>query len=103
MDFFYVYILQCNDRSYYIGSTDDIHRRLDEHIQPVKKESNAFSYVAERLPFKLVFVEEFERREDAQEAERRLKGWPRKKKEALINSGWEAVPGVTKKGAFTQF
>lgn len=94
MQSYYVYILQCSDGSYYTGQTDDLERRLNEHLLRVKKDSGAFSYVAKRLPFKLVFAEECGERGEAQEAERIIKGWSRKKKEALIQSGWEAVVGM---------
>jgi len=30
---FHIYILECNDGSYYIGHTDDIEKRIFEHEQ----------------------------------------------------------------------
>lgn len=94
---FYVYILECADKSYYVGSTDDIERRLNEHLIPFNKENNINSYVSQRLPFKLVFSEGCGKREEAQTAERMIKGWSRAKKEALINGGWEAMKGICSK------
>ena len=85
MDFF-VYILQCRDDSYYVGSTDDLQKRLYEH------ETKKFSgYTSRRLPVKLVFHQTFLRRHEAQLAERMIKKWSRAKKEALISGGFEAV------------
>ncbi len=97
---FYVYMLCCNDGSYYVGHTDNIEFRLNQHIET---DPQVGSYVAKRLPVELVYVECVGARSEALEAERKLKGWSRKKKEALINNGWQAIPKVTNKGAFTKY
>ena len=97
MQDFYVYILQCSDGSFYVGHTDDIERRLNEHLIPADRATGIYSYVSRRLPFKLVFAEPCGKREEAQEAERMFKGWSRAKKEILIKEGWEAMPGICKK------
>lgn len=91
---FYIYILKCSDGSYYAGQTDDIYARLMLHSSTSPKESGAYSYVAQRMPWKLVFLDGFGTREEACLAEKRIKGWNRKKKEALIEGGWEAVVGM---------
>ena len=39
----------------------------------------------------LVFSEEFKTREEALSSEQRIKGWSRKKKEAMIRGDWEEV------------
>jgi predicted GIY-YIG superfamily endonuclease len=44
-----------------------------------------------RSPVKLVFTEELSSRQDALIAERRIKGWSRKKKEALIKGDWDEI------------
>ena len=72
---FYVYILQCNDDSYYVGHTDDINRRMSQHY--LGKESG---YVSKRLPVKLVFMQTCASRAEAITSERKLKGWSHKKK-----------------------
>ncbi|MBY0352914.1 GIY-YIG nuclease family protein [Candidatus Babeliales bacterium] len=84
---FYVYILKCSDDSYYTGHTDDIDKRLHEH----KTSTYDDSYTSSRLPFKLVFMQEFATRYEALAAERKIKGWGRKKKEALIAGDWEKI------------
>lgn len=43
-----------------------------------------FGYTLPRLPVVLVFVKEFETRDEAFRVERQIKGWSRRKKEALI-------------------
>ena len=89
---FYVYILRCNDGTYYTGHTDNLEKRIAEH-QAGKYEG----YTASRLPVKLIFVQEFASRVEALEAERKLKDWSRKKKEALAYYGWEGIINLKKK------
>lgn len=80
---FYVYILRCNDKSYYIGHTDNLEKRFAEHL------SGAFEgYTSTRRPVKLVYSELFQTRDDAWSAEQRIKGWGRRKKEILIQHGF---------------
>ncbi len=83
---FYVYILQCRDGSYYIGHTDDFERRMTQYIC---KHGNG--YVSARLTFKIVFVETCGTRVEAIIAERKLKGWSRKKKKSLNSGGFSEV------------
>ena len=83
---FYVYILRCADGSYYTGHTDNIEHRLAEH-----HEGRIPGYTSSRRPVELVFQEEFPTRLEALEMERRIKGWSRHKKEALIVRNWELL------------
>ena len=83
---FWVYILHCSDGSYYTGHTDNLEKRLGMH-----KSGKIAGYTASRLPVKLVFSEQFPTREDALITERRIKGWSRKKKEALIKGDWKEI------------
>jgi len=79
---FYVYILECSDGSYYTGHTDDIDQRVSEHkLGSIKK---CYTYM--RRPVKVVYVAEFPTRDEAFTAERQIKGWCRRKKQALINN-----------------
>jgi len=48
-------------------------------------------YTRTRLPVELLFVEEFASRTEAFERERQIKGWSRKKKEALMRGDWAEV------------
>jgi putative endonuclease len=84
MKTYYVYILKCNDDSYYVGVTDNIERRLSEHNEGYNKKA----YTYRRRPVKLAFVSEFSEPGVAIEAEKQIKGWSRRKKIALINSNW---------------
>jgi putative endonuclease len=83
---FYAYLLRCSDSSYYAGHTDDIDYRLAQHQQGALG-----GYTAKRRPVELVWTDTFPSREDAFFAERKLKGWSRAKKEALIAGDWELI------------
>ena len=76
----YVYILRCRDGRYYVGSTRaSLERRVGEHNAGIFN-----GYTKGRRPVELVFAEPFDRITDAIAAERRIKGWSRAKKEALM-------------------
>lgn len=89
-----VYILRCADGSYYVGSTkQDIEARVWEHNNlPID------SYTARRRPVTLVFAEAYDRITDAIARERQIKGWSRRKKEALMAMDYEALPDLSKRG-----
>ena len=86
-DFFWLYILKCADRSYYTGHTDSLEVRLAQHTS----RANSNCYTATRLPVELVYSEAFASREEALTAERQVKGWSRRKKEAMIRGDWQMV------------
>lgn len=88
----YVYILICSDNSYYIGVTNNLEKRLIIH----EKGINRTCYTVTRLPIKLVFFELFNNPESAIAFEKKLKGWSRKKKEALINKNYHLLPELSK-------
>jgi tRNA/rRNA methyltransferase len=83
---FYVYIFRCADGSYYVGHTDDLEKRLAAH-----QSGEIAGYTYSRRPVHLVFHEEFPSREDAFLRERQLKGWSRRKKEALVRGDWDSL------------
>ena len=65
---YYAYILQSEtDGSYYIGHTDSLDRRLEQHNAGKSK------YTARKTPWKLVYFEEFNSRKEANQRERFLK------------------------------
>jgi putative endonuclease len=84
---FWVYILKCADNSYYTGHTDNLENRLMQHRHKIY----THCFTATRLPVELVFSQEFATREEALTSERQIKGWSRKKKEALIRGEWESL------------
>lgn len=83
---FWAYMLHCADRSFYVGHTDNLDHRIGAH-----QSGAAPGYTASRLPVVLVWSQEFATRIEALEAERRIKGWSRAKKMALIRGDWERV------------
>jgi predicted GIY-YIG superfamily endonuclease len=95
---FYVYILKCNDGSYYTGHTDDLENRIAFH-----NSLDNTSYTATRLPFKLVYVQEFMTRGEAIDAEHQIKRWSRKKKQTLIDGKWDDLNKFSRKPKNTYF
>jgi predicted GIY-YIG superfamily endonuclease len=91
MDFF-LYILECADGSFYIGHTDNLDHRMEQHDLGL-----GCAYTAKRHPLKLIHTEAFETRHEALAMERRLKGWTRAKKLAYIAGDWNKV-GMLAKG-----
>ncbi len=87
---YFVYILKCSDKSYYTGVTNDLERRLAEHQAGIIKEA----YTHSRRPLTLVFYTSFNDINQAIAFEKQVKGWSRKKKEALINDEWEKLPNL---------
>jgi putative endonuclease len=80
---FYTYILKCSDASFYTGHTDHLEQRCAQH------QSGFFTgYTYKRRPVALVWSEYFSTRHEALEAEKRIKGWTRAKKQALIDGEW---------------
>ena len=83
---YFVYILKCSDDSYYTGVTNNLEKRINEHQSGLIK-----GYTSSRLPVKLVFSERFTDINDAIRFEKQVKGWSRKKKEALINRDFDLL------------
>jgi putative endonuclease len=87
-----VYILKCSDGSYYTGITNDVDRRFHEHSNDL----SGCSYTSKRLPVELVFTEYFQDVNHAISFEKQVKGWSRKKKEAIIKDNWDSLPELAK-------
>ena len=88
---FYVYILKCSDESYYTGHTDDLGKRLETH-----NSGELDGYTKNRRPLTLVFLQEFPSRDEAFAVERQIKGWTRRKKEAIIRDRWDLLPNLAR-------
>ncbi len=84
---FWVYMVRCSDGSFYTGHTDNLEMRINQH------QSGAFPscYTFKRRPVELVFVQEHATREEALSSEQQIKGWGRKKKEAMTRGDWAEV------------
>jgi putative endonuclease len=79
METFWVYILYSNklDR-YYVGSTDDLARRLSEH------ERGKTAYSHQGMPWTLMYEETFPSRIEAYRRELEIKGWKSRKRVELL-------------------
>lgn len=84
---YYVYIIECSDGSYYTGITNDINKRMDEHEDGLN--TNCYTY--NRRPIQLIFQEVFNDVIQAISFEKKLKGWSRAKKEALIEGDFDKL------------
>ena len=85
----FTYILRCADNSYYVGSTTHLQARLWQHEQGL-----GAAYTRDRLPVTLVWHAEFETIPEAFAFEKRIQGWRREKREALIRGDLLSLPGL---------
>jgi len=84
---YFVYIMTNRSRKLYIGVTNNLVRRVREH-----KTGIGSGFTAKYKLDRLVYFERFEDVRNAIERERRIKGWLRIKKIALIvsvNPAWK--------------
>jgi putative endonuclease len=88
----YTYILKCFDDSFYVGSTKDIYRRLNQH-----QNGSGAEYTKRRLPVELLYYEEYSRIDTVFYREKQIQGWSRKKRKALINGATYLLPDLAKK------
>ena len=75
------YIVKCNDNSLYTGWTNDITHRLKMH-----NEGKGAKYTRGRGPVELVYLEEFETKQEAMSREAKIKRLTRKEKLLLIET-----------------
>ncbi|MFH0887338.1 MAG: GIY-YIG nuclease family protein [bacterium] len=78
----YLYILQCNDRSLYTGITTDIKRRFKEHVS-----GKGGRFTRSHKPKNILYTEKHPNRSKASKREAEIKSWPRIKKLALVKRG----------------
>lgn len=76
---YYVYIIECADKSYYTGITSDLKRRVKEHLS-----GRGCHYTAWKKAKKLRYSEKQPDRSSALKREAQIKNWSRKKKIELI-------------------
>jgi putative endonuclease len=89
---FWIYILRCADGSYYLGHTDNLEQRISAHAQG----AIPGCYTESRRPVLLVYSQAFPTRYEALAMERRVKGWSRAKKEALMRGDWSEISRLAK-------
>lgn len=76
----FVYIVECENKSFYTGITWNLKKRILEHNKGLNISTK------NKIPVKLVYWEEFEDRIKAAKREKEIKGWSRLKKTNLIVS-----------------
>ena len=87
------YILECADGSFYVGSTTDLERRVSQHD---RGEGADYTKPRRRRPVRLVWAVEFRRRDEAYAYEKRIQGWSRAKRIALIEGRYGDLPALAR-------
>ena len=78
---YFVYILRTSKNTLYTGQTNNLERRIKEHLD---KNGKGSKYIRSFSAFSLVYTQEFNSRKEAMQREIELKKLPKSKKEALI-------------------
>ena len=76
---FYVYVLTCVDKTYYVGSTNNLEKRLHQHNHL----KHGAHYTKIRRPVTLQYSEVYTTLREARKREAEIKRWPRPRKEKL--------------------
>lgn len=79
---FFTYILTCKDSTFYVGSTNDLEKRLHQH----NNLKSGAHYTKIRRPVTLTYYESFETYGEARAREGELKRLSRQEKQKLIGS-----------------
>lgn len=79
---YYVYLLLCDDGSYYTGYTGNVTLRFEKH-----KKGRGARYTIMHRPKKVVHVEEFNTRAAAIQRERKIKSLSHRQKDDLASTG----------------
>jgi putative endonuclease len=80
LKFHFIYILECADKTLYVGCTNNLERRLDQHNHL----KSGAHYTKIRRPVVLKYSETFSTLKEARARENEIKKWKKAKKEALI-------------------
>ncbi|MFA5748239.1 MAG: GIY-YIG nuclease family protein [Candidatus Absconditabacterales bacterium] len=82
----FVYILGLGDGRYYVGSTNDVTRRFEEHQKKRVEATRTF------LPLKLCFYREYESLKKARQIENHLKKQKRRDiLERFMTNAWQDI------------
>lgn len=80
LNMFTVYILQCSDKTLYVGSTNDLEKRLHQH----NNLKSGAHYTKIRRPVVLKYSETVSSFSEARKREAEIKSWKKEKKIELI-------------------
>lgn len=78
---YFVYIIECSDKSLYTGITNNLERRFNEH-----KSGIGGHFTSSKEVVRIVYTEEHSDRSSALKREAQIKGWRREKKLTLIKN-----------------
>ena len=78
---YYVYVILCDDGSFYTGYTKNVNSRMRLHMN-----GKGARYTKMHKPKKLVYTEEFDYRAEAMKRERKVKTMGHKQKKHLMQS-----------------
>ena len=92
----FVYILLCDQKMYYIGLTHDLQQRVKSHKAKQNLATKEFS------DLKLIYSEQYPTRFEAEKREKQLKGWTVAKKKALIEGNKELLIKLSKTRSIVQ-
>lgn len=81
--YWYVYIIECNDGTYYTGCTRDLSLRYEQHLS-----GRGSAYTAKHGVKRLAYSEAFDCLETARIRERQIQRWSQAKKRKLISGEW---------------
>lgn len=76
---YFVYILLCQDGSYYTGSTNDVEKRFKNHL-----EGHGARYTKSHKPVKIIYTEKHDTKSEALKREAEIKKMTKTEKESLI-------------------
>ena len=96
----WTYILECADGSYYVGSTVDLDGRVWKHNMGL---GATYTRPRRRRPVKLVWAADFDRIDEAFFFEKRIQGWSRAKRQALIEGRWDDLPELARRRSRSTF
>lgn len=78
-EIWYVYILLCDQKTFYVGITNDLKNRIIQHKMKQSFFTKKFSDI------KLIYCEKYSNDHEAALREKQIKGWSRTKKQMLID------------------
>ncbi|NUQ82334.1 MAG: GIY-YIG nuclease family protein [Bacteroidetes bacterium] len=87
-----MYILHCNDGTFYTGSTIDLTLRFIQY-----QSGFGANYTKRRLPVTLVYWEEYDRITDAFNREKQVQNWSHQKKLVLTEGESGLLSGLARK------
>jgi putative endonuclease len=85
----FVYLLLCDNKIFYVGITNDLQNRISLHQNKLSIATKKYKVI------KLIYCEQYPSKYDAAIREKQLKGWSHAKKQMLIDGklGWNTCTG----------